>query len=179
MACCRTASFWQAMEIFTARLKAGESLVPAPYSRSARAESSNCCTASVRNQTAATGHLRYSLPSRASTATSTAQRAPEARKTAASCINLPLREPTKCLYNFCSTASACTTGAYPNAIVQDAGGSFFGTTLQGGNTGDGTVFELTSTNQYKVLHSFRGFDGEDPQPGIDSRQQWHLVWGGE
>ena len=68
----------------------------------------------------------------------------------------------KVLYNFCSTASACTTGAYPNAIVQDAGGSFFGTTLQGGNTGDGTVFELTSTNQYKVLHSFRGFDGEDP-----------------
>jgi uncharacterized repeat protein (TIGR03803 family) len=66
------------------------------------------------------------------------------------------------LYNFCNTSSGCTTGTNPNAIVQDAGGNFFGTTSSGGSTADGTVFELTSKNQYKVLHSFRGWDGEDP-----------------
>jgi len=57
------------------------------------------------------------------------------------------------IYDFCSL-SDCADGGGPNTIVQDAHGNFFGTTEGGGSKGYGTVFELTSTNQYIVLDSF-------------------------
>ena len=57
------------------------------------------------------------------------------------------------IYNFCSL-SDCLDGGGPNTIVQDAKGNFFGTTSAGGSKGYGTVFELTSKNQYIVLDSF-------------------------
>jgi uncharacterized repeat protein (TIGR03803 family) len=57
------------------------------------------------------------------------------------------------IYNFCSL-SDCLDGGGPNQIVQDAKGNFFGTTYGGGSKGYGTVFELTSKNQYIVLDNF-------------------------
>ncbi len=57
------------------------------------------------------------------------------------------------IYNFCSLSN-CADGGGPNAIVQDANGNFFGTTQGGGSKEYGTVFELTSTNQYIVLANF-------------------------
>ncbi len=71
----------------------------------------------------------------------------------------------KVLYNFCTYQTSCPTGADPmGALVQDSKGNFFGTTAFGGNTrNDGVVFEFTSQNQYKVLHSFQGYDGNVPQ----------------
>jgi uncharacterized repeat protein (TIGR03803 family) len=57
------------------------------------------------------------------------------------------------LYNFCSL-SGCLDGGGPSPIVQDANGNFFGETEGGGSKGYGTVFELTSTNQYVVLDNF-------------------------
>jgi uncharacterized repeat protein (TIGR03803 family) len=56
------------------------------------------------------------------------------------------------LHNFCNQRT-CPEGAYPNTIVQDAQGNFIGTTEMGGK-GYGTVFELTSTDQYSVIDSF-------------------------
>jgi uncharacterized repeat protein (TIGR03803 family) len=64
----------------------------------------------------------------------------------------------KVLYNFCS-ASDCSDGYRPTAIVQDANGNLFGTTFGGGSYGWGTVFEITPANQYVVLHSFDNKDG--------------------
>jgi uncharacterized repeat protein (TIGR03803 family) len=73
----------------------------------------------------------------------------------------------KVLYNFCGYQTACPTGANPRAILQDSKGNFFGTATFGGSTKNyGTVFELTSTNQYKVLHTFQGFDGSVPTSGL-------------
>jgi len=47
------------------------------------------------------------------------------------------------LYSFCSK-SDCTDGEYPYAgILQDTNGSFYGTTLNGGAKGYGTVFSLS------------------------------------
>lgn len=47
------------------------------------------------------------------------------------------------LYNFCSAAS-CADGAAPEAgLAMDAAGNLFGTTVVGGASGKGTVFELT------------------------------------
>ncbi len=57
------------------------------------------------------------------------------------------------IYNFCSL-SGCLDGGGPNQIVQDANGNFFGTNYGGGSKGYGTVFELTSKNQYIVLDNF-------------------------
>lgn len=62
-------------------------------------------------------------------------------------------------------------GAYPNGLVMDSAGNFFGTTYGGGSTtcpsGCGVVFELSSgaTGHWseKVLHSFTGgSDGAYP-----------------
>jgi uncharacterized repeat protein (TIGR03803 family) len=41
-------------------------------------------------------------------------------------------------------------------LVRDGSGNLFGTTLLGGIYGSGTVFEVTSSGQEKVLHSFSG-----------------------
>jgi uncharacterized repeat protein (TIGR03803 family) len=47
------------------------------------------------------------------------------------------------LYSFCAQ-TGCTDGEYPRApVIRDASGNLFGTTLAGGQTGAGTVFELT------------------------------------
>jgi uncharacterized repeat protein (TIGR03803 family) len=59
----------------------------------------------------------------------------------------------KVIYNFCNY-SHCSDGTAPATIVQDASGNFFGTTNYGGVYNSGTVFEITSSNQYKVLHKF-------------------------
>jgi hypothetical protein len=56
-------------------------------------------------------------------------------------------------------------------LAIDANGDLFGTTLEGGNTGDGSVFEITYTNGTyastpTTLYSFTGgSDGVDPQYG--------------
>jgi uncharacterized repeat protein (TIGR03803 family) len=68
----------------------------------------------------------------------------------------------KVLYSFCSQTN-CADGSYPQStLVQDANGNLYGTTYRGGSYGDGTVFEITPTGQYIVLHSFDGTDGEYP-----------------
>jgi uncharacterized repeat protein (TIGR03803 family) len=67
----------------------------------------------------------------------------------------------KALYNFCSQTN-CADGAYPQAtLVQDANGNLYGTTLNGGAYGNGTVFEITPTDQYIVIHSFNANDDTD------------------
>ena len=47
------------------------------------------------------------------------------------------------LYSFCSQ-SGCADGKYPAAgLVQDTNGNLFGTTADGGATGNGTIFNLS------------------------------------
>jgi len=70
------------------------------------------------------------------------------------------------LYRFSGGAD----GANPNMgpLVMDATGNLYGTTLAGGSSSEGTVFELTSTGGLwteTVLHSFAGADGVFPQSG--------------
>ena len=74
----------------------------------------------------------------------------------------------KALYNFCSQPN-CADGNYPqSALVQDAAGNFYGTTTYGGAFGNGTVFKITPSDEYTVLHSFSGtgIDGEYPQSAL-------------
>jgi uncharacterized repeat protein (TIGR03803 family) len=65
------------------------------------------------------------------------------------------------LYSF----KASPDGANPSAgLVTDAKGNFYGTTVAGGTTGRGTVFEVNGKGKETILHSFAGgaTDGEAP-----------------
>lgn len=63
-------------------------------------------------------------------------------------------------------------GSLPTGVlVQGADGSFYGTTFLGGanNTNKGTVFKISPTGVYKILHSFNdvtGNDGYQPWTGL-------------
>ena len=55
------------------------------------------------------------------------------------------------------------TGLDPTAgVVLDSAGNLYGTTEAGGTAGVGVVFELSTTGQLTVLHSFSGADGSGP-----------------
>ena len=58
-------------------------------------------------------------------------------------------------------------GAEPRGgLIADAAGNLYGTTVLGGASGDGTVFELMPSGTLSVLHSFAGSDGAQPYAGL-------------
>ena len=61
-----------------------------------------------------------------------------------------------------------SNGANPGfALVQDSGGNIYGTTVGGGASSDGTVFELAAgSNSITVLASFTGTNGANPYGGM-------------
>jgi uncharacterized repeat protein (TIGR03803 family) len=72
------------------------------------------------------------------------------------------------LYSFCSLSS-CSDGEYPYAgLIADSSGNLYGTTFEGGASGEGTVFKLTPGGTEKVLYSFKGYpsDGSFPYAGL-------------
>lgn len=72
----------------------------------------------------------------------------------------------KVIHNFCAQ-TLCAEGASPEAtLVQDASGSFFGTTFYGGAYSYGTVFEITATGAFIVRHSFDNSHGGNPTAAL-------------
>jgi uncharacterized repeat protein (TIGR03803 family) len=74
------------------------------------------------------------------------------------------------LHSFCSRA-ACKDGRNPFAgLVQGTDGNLYGTTLEGGAKGFGTVFKITPSGTLTTLHSFctqSGCpEGQFPQTGL-------------
>jgi uncharacterized repeat protein (TIGR03803 family) len=75
------------------------------------------------------------------------------------------------LHNFCSRTN-CADGELPYAgLVQGTDGNFYGTTYQGGASGNcigrcGTVFKITAGGKLTTLLSFAGTDGEFPDGGL-------------
>ena len=58
---------------------------------------------------------------------------------------------------------AGTNGAGPSAgLVQGTDGTFYGTTLDLGANGQGTVFKVSPSGALKTLYSFGGLDGANP-----------------
>jgi uncharacterized repeat protein (TIGR03803 family) len=78
--------------------------------------------------------------------------------------------PVKTLYSFCSQ-TGCTDGKFPQAaVVQAAGGNFYGTTHSGGANNQGTVFKITPSGTLTTLYSFCSqtscTDGKNPQAAL-------------
>jgi uncharacterized repeat protein (TIGR03803 family) len=66
------------------------------------------------------------------------------------------------LYQFCSLA-ACADGDTPGAaLLMDASGNLYGTTIYGGQNGLGALYEINADGEEKVLYSF----GATPSDGI-------------
>ena len=71
------------------------------------------------------------------------------------------------LYQFCSQSN-CTDGAAPlGTLVQGSDGKFYGTASDIGFVGQGTVYKLTSSGAFTLLHGFTGLsDGGVPEAGL-------------
>jgi len=75
------------------------------------------------------------------------------------------------LYSFCPQ-SECTDGDFPYALIQAADGSFYGTTVYGGDfscnaqLGCGTVFKMTAGGTLTTLHSLHSNEGKYPLAGV-------------
>jgi uncharacterized repeat protein (TIGR03803 family) len=74
------------------------------------------------------------------------------------------------LYSFCSQ-KRCSDGAYPYAgVIHATDGNFYGTTSQGGTSNWGTIYKVSSTGQWAMLHRFCAkkncTDGADPSGGL-------------
>jgi len=70
------------------------------------------------------------------------------------------------LYSLCSH-SGCSdgTGTYAR-LVQATDGNLYGTTVDGGANGYGTVFKITAGGKLTTLHSFDGTEGANPFAGL-------------
>ena len=66
------------------------------------------------------------------------------------------------------TFTGGTDGGTPNAgVILDSAGNLYGTTYQGGTTGNGVVFKLDPSGQETVLYAFTGGpDGGNPIAGV-------------
>jgi uncharacterized repeat protein (TIGR03803 family) len=74
------------------------------------------------------------------------------------------------LHSFCSE-SGCADGEVPyDALVQATNGNFYGTTLDGGDHSEGTVFEITPSGKLTTIYSFCAqadcTDGAYPYAGL-------------
>jgi uncharacterized repeat protein (TIGR03803 family) len=67
------------------------------------------------------------------------------------------------LYTF--TSSLRGDGIGSNGVILDGGGNLYGSTQGGGSSEEGTVFELTSSGSYSVLHTFTGGTKDGYEPG--------------
>jgi uncharacterized repeat protein (TIGR03803 family) len=79
------------------------------------------------------------------------------------------------LYSFCAQNGQynCSDGSSPYAaLVQGTDGNFYGTTVEGGSSGNcgsngcGTVFKITPSGRLTTLRSFDGTDGTKPFGGL-------------
>jgi uncharacterized repeat protein (TIGR03803 family) len=82
------------------------------------------------------------------------------------------------LHDFCAWAG-CADGAgnngnilfayARNALIQATDGNFYGTTFGGGageGAGEGTIFRVTASGHFTLLHTFIGADGFEPWVGL-------------
>jgi uncharacterized repeat protein (TIGR03803 family) len=95
--------------------------------------------------------------------------------TAALLLGAALASTTNVIYNF----AGGNDGEYLDTdLVMDSAGNIYGTTVQGGDFGSGTVFQLSPSGSgwiHTVLYSFTGGnDGGEPYKGVTLDPQGNL-----
>lgn len=95
----------------------------------------------------------------------------------------PLGELTT-IYDFCSQPSCSDGDVAVGGLVQGPDGNFYGATQEGGIVpptgncgtfyGCGTIFSITPTGAYTVLHAFDGTDGDAPYNGLIAAADGYL-----
>jgi uncharacterized repeat protein (TIGR03803 family) len=71
--------------------------------------------------------------------------------------------PSGAITTFHSFAFDDIDGFDPFGLVEGPDGDFYGTTSDGGSGGFGTVYKITATGTFTLLHTFANTDGSDPQ----------------
>ena len=80
--------------------------------------------------------------------------------------------PLTSLYSF-----AGSDGSQPRCVlVQGRDGNFYGTTVDGGQYGVGTIFKITPSGTLTILHTFVGADGGPTLCRVSARQRRQLLW---
>ena len=79
---------------------------------------------------------------------------------------------TTVIYSFAGNAD----GEYTDTdLVMDSAGNIYGTSVQGGAHGSGTVFQVTTSGVHTVLYNFTGAaDGGEPYKGVTLDAQGNL-----
>jgi uncharacterized repeat protein (TIGR03803 family) len=58
-------------------------------------------------------------------------------------------------------------GQWPSgSLVKDSNGNYYGTTQDGGSGDVGTIFKISASGQYSIVHSFGGNDGKFPASAL-------------
>lgn len=71
------------------------------------------------------------------------------------------------LYNFVGFNQGVVDGASPfGGLVQGTDGNLYGTTLSGGSGAAGTLFQITTGGNYKLLYSFTNPIGSEPRAAL-------------
>jgi len=77
------------------------------------------------------------------------------------------------LYSFCSQTACADSGYSYSRLIQATDGNFYGTTLNGGAHGSGTIFKITPAGTFTTLYSFCAvkpgsicLDGATPYEGL-------------
>jgi uncharacterized repeat protein (TIGR03803 family) len=65
------------------------------------------------------------------------------------------------LHDFCSLPG-CADGFNSNPLILASDGNLYGTTNEGGSHNYGTLFRITSTGHFSLIHSFTAADGAAP-----------------
>ena len=70
------------------------------------------------------------------------------------------------LHNFGPTISNTNSdGAHPRGTLISSGTALYGTTIRGGDSGQGVIFAVNLDGmQFKILHAFTGLDGDGANP---------------
>ncbi len=80
------------------------------------------------------------------------------------------------LYSFCADPEqSCPDGQEPwSGLVLANDGNFYGTTLEGGPSGAGTLFRITRDGVLTTIHTFNGFDGHEPSGDLIQASDGYL-----
>jgi uncharacterized repeat protein (TIGR03803 family) len=78
-------------------------------------------------------------------------------------VSTGMSQKVSVLYNFSSAVGANPINI---ALTQGRDGQLYGTTVNGGASGLGSIFKISTTGHATALHSFNGTDGSQPWAGL-------------